>query len=319
MSSAGLIAVLRESRSILISGPAEPDGDSIGACLALQRWLLAVGKASQVAGNPGYRYAWMPGASEMVPDARISGTPDAVVVLDGDRHRLAPGVDRAFRAARVQAIIDHHGSNTPEGYTHAWLEPHATSTCEMLFDAMQAAGHPLDPDLATLLYVGSIFDTGGFRHSNTTSATHRMAAALLEHGVDTAGIALKVLLERRIGGFRAAGWISQHSELHLNDRVHIGRLTHQEHRQFGLVGGDLEGVVESLLHVSGVEVSVLLTEKADGTSKVSMRSRGDINVARVAGEISKTGGGHPKAAGASVPAALDDTQRLILQALRAVM
>ncbi len=314
-----VLETLKSCRSILLTGPADPDGDSIGACLALQRWLRHQGLSVEVTGNPGYRYSWMPGASEMIPDAKISGTPDAVVILDGDRNRLSPGAGRAFANARVRAIIDHHGSNTPEGYTHWWFEPHATSTCEMLYDAMAAVNHPIDRDLATVLYVGSIFDTGGFRHSNTTPATHRMAAVCLQAGVDSASVALKVLLERRMAGLRAAGLIYQTSERHCDDRVLIGELSHADSKQFGLVGGDLEGVVESLLCVVGTEVSVLLTEKADGTSKVSMRSRGAVNVAQIAGEISKTGGGHAKAAGASVPEPLESTKAKLIAAIARVL
>src|SRR5678809_358491 len=107
---------------------------------------------------------------------RVAGPYDLVVVLDGDRRRLVPQVDAAFKSAKSTAILDHHGSTTPEGYTFAFLDPKAASTCEMVDGVLQDWKIPLDRDIAALLYTGLIFDTGGFRHSNTNASTHAFAA-----------------------------------------------------------------------------------------------------------------------------------------------
>lgn len=315
----GLLEVLQGCRDVLLTGPVEPDGDSVGACLGLQ-WLLARrGVRAEVAGEPGYRYGWMPGASDMISDARLRTDYDAVVVMDGDRHRLLPNAAAAFTNARVKAIVDHHASTTPDGYTHCWIEPHATSTCEMVYDALVAAGETVDADIATRLYVGSIFDTGGFRYSNTTPATHRMAAALLETGIDHAAIAAKVLMERRAASVRVAGHVYREAEFLLQGQLLVGAISTTLDRELGLVPGDLEGVVDALVYVHGVEVAALLIERADESVKVSLRSRGRVNVAEVAKALSTAGGGHAKAAGASVAADLPTTRARLADIVHAVL
>lgn len=310
-----LFEALLGARSILLTGPVGPDGDSIGACLALQGVLRRRGVAATVAGTPSYRYDWLPGARDMVPDATVGADWDAVVVLDGDRHRLPPPVDQAFAAARVRAIVDHHGSTRPDGYTHAWLDPKASSTCAMLFDRLDAWGIPLDAELAQPLYTGAIFDTGGFRFSNTTPATHQMAARLLATGIDHAAIATRVMHERRISGLRLAGHVYQHATLHADGQLAIGRAPLELKERFDNVDGDLEGIVDGLVHLLGVEVGVLLVEKAPGDVKFSLRSRGRVDVAAVAQRISERGGGHVKAAGCSVSGTLDEAEQRALQHL----
>lgn len=310
-----LLDALAWARSVLLTGPVGPDGDSVGACLALQGVLRRRGVVATVAGTPSYRYDWLPGAAAMVADVAITPEWDAVVVLDGDRHRLPPPVDVAFNRARIRGIVDHHGSTKPDGYTHVWLDPNASSTCAMIFDQLDDLGVPLDAELAQQLYTGAIFDTGGFRFSNTTPATHRMAARLLETGIDHATIANRVMHERRISGLRLAGHVFEHATLHADGQLAVGRAPLALKARFDNVDGDLEGIVDGLVHILGVEVGVLLVEKEPGEIKYSLRSRGRIDVAAVAQRISPRGGGHKKAAGCSITGTLDEAEARALEQL----
>jgi phosphoesterase RecJ-like protein len=320
VSAPELVSVLSGCGTVLLTGPLEPDGDSIGACLALQRVLRAQSASAKVdvAGVPGWRYDGLPGASAMIADAAV-GNYDAVVVLDGDRHRLLPNVRRAFAEAPVRGIVDHHVSTTADGYTHWWLSPHATSTCEMVHDAMVALGMPLDRDLATLLYVGTIFDTGGFRYSNTTPATHRLAAALLEHGIDHASLCARILMERREPGMRLASRVFADARIELDGRLVVGSIPHGLWCELGLVGGDVEGIVDALVHLQGADVGVLLIGREDGSTKLSLRSRGSVNVAAVAKSLSASGGGHAKAAGASVAVGIEAAHSKVAEAVKAAL
>jgi len=303
---------LMACRHVLLTGPVAPDGDSIGACLALQRILKARGVEVDVAGTASYRYEWLPGASQMVPDDRILPIYDGVVVLDGDRHRLTTPVQAAFAAAPMQAIIDHHASTQTSGYTHCWLNPRAASTCEMLYEALELWATPLDPDLAELLYTGAVFDTGGFRYSNTTHATHTMAAALVDTGVEHAAICTKVLMERRVSGLRLAGHVYSNATFHLNGELAIGYATLDLRDRFKNIDGDLEGIVDQLVHTCGVEVAILLVERGPRNVKFSLRSRGLINVSHVARAIAPSGGGHPKAAGVSIQGTVQDAAEVAI-------
>jgi bifunctional oligoribonuclease and PAP phosphatase NrnA len=301
-----LLRDLTACSRVLLTGPVAPDGDSIGACLALQRILVSRGVQVDVAGTASYRYDWLPGAPHMVPDDQILPIYDGVVVLDGDRHRLTAPVQEAFAAAPLQAIIDHHASTQDNGYTHCWLDPGAASTCEMLYGALDLWAMPLDQDLAELLYTGSVFDTGGFRYSNTTHATHTMAAALVDTGVEHAAICTKILMERRVSGLRLSGHVFSNATFHLNGELAIGYATLDLRDRFQNIDGDLEGIVDQLVHTCGVEVAILLVERSPRNVKFSLRSRGLINVSQVARAIAPSGGGHPKAAGVSIVGTVQD-------------
>lgn len=290
---------LRAAQRVLLTGPIDPDGDSIGACLALARGLRRryPSLTVHVAGDPGYRYAWLAGAEGMLPDDAVTPDYDLVVVMDGDRHRLEPPVAGAFAAARVTVIIDHHGSTGADGYDLHLLDPTAASTCQMVYPLLRLWGVPIDKELAELLYTGIIFDTGGFRHSNASPATHRLAARLLELGIDHASICIRVLSERSPSGLSLLGDVLQRAELRAGGGVAVGAVRRATFDALGAAPEDLEGIVDALLHQRGVEVACLFIERAPGRVKLSLRSRKTVDVAAIAGQLGPGGGGHARAAG----------------------
>lgn len=311
-----LQALLEAPGPVLLTGPVAPDGDSLGACLALARVLRDRGVEVAVTGAPSWRYAWMPGIDALRPDGDLGTSWGAVVVLDGDRLRLEPGARAAFEAAPVRGIVDHHASTRPQGYTHPWIEPTATSTCSMLYEAFLRWGVALDVELATWLYTGLVFDTGGFRYSNTSPATHRTAAHLLEAGAPHVEIFNRVLVERRLAGLRLAGAIFGEVEPVLDGRAVVSEVPLALARRHEVVDGDLDGIVDALLHVRGVEVAVLLIERPDGSVKYSLRSRGGVDVAKLAAALAPSGGGHAKAAGAQIHASVPEARARVLALLR---
>jgi phosphoesterase RecJ-like protein len=294
-------AAFAKAQSILLTGPKGPDGDSIGACLALARGMSRLTDATvDVAGVANYRYDWMPGADTLLSDEDVGKDYDLVVVLDGDRTRLTPGVDKAFKAAKVRGIIDHHGSTAATGYDVVTLDGNATSTCEMVAAMLAHWGVPMDPIIATCIYTGVIFDTGGFRHSNTTPATHRLAAVLLEHGVDSSFINAKVLAERTQAGLRMLGDVLANAEFVADGAAVLGQLSLASAEAFGISSGDFEGVISTLLNTTGVELACVVTERKSGQSKLSFRSRTTVNVARLAKSLDPGGGGHIRASGVTL-------------------
>lgn len=312
-----ILDILTRSGRVLLTGPTAPDGDSIGACLSLQRVLQERGVDVTVAGSAPARYAWMTGADAMVADDAVTGEFGAVVVLDGDRHRLSAPITARFERAEVRAIVDHHASTRADGYTHFWLEPRAESACGMLLRAFRRWGVQIDPSLADLLYTGIVFDTGGFRHSNTLPETHQLAAELVATGIDHAAIAIRTLFERSPAGLRAMGRILADADQTFDGRLCIGRVPIEMQRELALVEGDLEGVVDALVNTVGTEVAALLIERGDGTVKYSLRSRSDIDVADVAQQLHPSGGGHPRASGASVRGSIPAAEQRLHDVLSA--
>jgi phosphoesterase RecJ-like protein len=308
-----LLELVRESGlrggAVLLTGPEGPDGDSIGACLALQRLLAAraPGARVDVAGVPGARYGWLSGAAAMVPDAEV-GAYDGVVVLDGDKDRLYPPVARAFAGARWTGIVDHHRSTDLAGYDVAFFDPAAESTCGMVYTLLKAWGVPLDADLAAMLYVGIIFDTGGFRYSNTAASTHRIAAELLETGIDHARIMLKVLVERRLPALRLLARLLNEADFLAGGRLAMATCTQAMRAELGAEESDLEGVVDVLQHAEGVDLAVVVVERASARVKLSLRSSGRVDVAALAHSLDAGGGGHAKAAGVVLLAPVADVR-----------
>lgn len=315
-----LLDAVRQSRTVLLTGPEGPDGDSIGACLALAAALRAraPGVEVSIAGTPGFRYAWLAGADTMIPDGGV-GTYDGVVVLDGDRTRLPPNVARAFAAARWTGLIDHHRSSDLDGYSIPWLEPTAESTCVMVRRLLAAWDVPLDRALAEALYTGIIFDTGAFRYSNTTASTHTVAAELLSHGIEHWKICERVLMERRMSGLRLQARVCDRARLAGGNRVVIGVVSRATFKDLGADELDVEGIVDALQHVEGVELAALLVERSPEKTKLSLRSRGRVDVAALAQSLSPFGGGHAKAAGAALPWGLADAEPKVEAALVAAL
>ena len=175
-----------------------------------------------VTGETNYRYDWMPGAATMLNDQELNDAYDVVVVMDGDRTRLTGRVSALFEGATTKALVDHHGSTDPGGYDVVILDPTSPSTCEMVHAILERWNVAMDRDIATHLYTGIIFDTGGFRHQNTQPATHRLAAQLLEHGVDQSFITAKVLAERSPAGLRLLADVLQIARFFHDGAVALG-------------------------------------------------------------------------------------------------
>jgi phosphoesterase RecJ-like protein len=304
------------ARRVLLTGPVDPDGDSLGACLALGRGIRGIaGCEVDVAGVPAFRYAWMPGADRMVADGRVAGPYDLAVVLDGDCHRLTRPVEEAWRGAGRRAIIDHHASVEPAEYDVVLHDPRASSACEMVHELLVGWGVALDAPLAELLYTGLVYDTGGFRHSNTHPSSHRLAATLLETGIDHAGIAVRVLMERRPAGLRLLGHVLAHARYLASGRVQLGVVPLAVRDGCGATEADIEGIVDHLVFTTGVDIAVLVIEREQRRVKLSLRSRSDVNVALLARSLGPGGGGHPRAAGV----AIEDTLENVLAALPAAL
>lgn len=290
-----------ESERILLSGPSSPDGDSIGACLALQALLLQLGcQQVDVAGKLSFRYNWLPKSSCCLSDNELTASYSMVIILDGDHHRLTQAVKSAFKKAKVTAIIDHHQSTKPKDYTLALIDPNASSTCTLIFELAHAWDCQIDEAIATNLYAGLVFDTGAFRYQNTTAETLKMAESLMTMGIDHSMISAKILSERRPEGVQLFAHVLQNIQYLRNKSITVGIIQLDRFRHFNCIEEDIEGIVEQLLFITGVEVAALCIEQSKQTFKVSLRSRTVVDVAALAHSISQSGGGHIRAAGATV-------------------
>ncbi len=295
-----LVDVLGRAKRVLLTGPSGIDGDSIGACLALAAGLRAhMMLEVYVAGVAPSRYAWMDGAPAMLSDDELHNSYDAVVVLDGDKGRLTTGVEKMFLRARYKVVIDHHGTTRPDGYDLAIIDSGAAATCEMVYEILKRWEVPFDESIASSLYVGLIFDTGGFRHSNTTPTILRMAAELLEYGIDVSTISYTVLSQTSEAGVRLLTSMLANRRTY-EPGLSIGGCTMAQIEEAGATKADLEGLVDALLYIEGIGLACLFVELPNRRVKLSLRSRCGVDVAAFAKYMDEGGGGHVKAAGVTV-------------------
>ncbi len=310
------------ARRAMLTGPMDADGDSVGATLALASVLRAARPGLEVVcvtGSPiPHRYRFLDGAERFVGPEGVSGGFDLAFLLDGVRHRIGP-VGEVFDAAGTRVLIDHHWSSNPGDYDLALLDVGRASTCEIVHEI---ATHPLfavpvDRAMARQLYTGIAFDTGTFRYSCTTPQTLRLAADLLQTGIDAQQIVEKVFLDATHADTLFRGRVMSAIELAAGGRIAHACASYALLTETGAGPEGTEGLINSLVFIAGVEVAALFVERQPEHFKVSFRSRGGVNVAAVARQLSAEGGGHDRAAGVTLDGPRDAVVERVLTILRA--
>ncbi|MCB9868041.1 MAG: hypothetical protein H6816_15550, partial [Phycisphaerales bacterium] len=237
---------------------------------------------------------------------------DGIIVLDTcSFSQLTPVADFLRETAAPIIALDHHRTRDLP-CTRYLVDAESAAASLLLFDWARAADWPLPAEAAALLFVGIATDTGWFRHSNTSPAALRAAADLLDRGVDLDHWYQTLYLADPTRALRARSAAMASLELHPDDRVAVMMVTQQTLREIGANPTDLEEVVNAPMSAAQVEVSILLTEREDGTTKASLRSKGRIDVAQLAAHFG--GGGHTRAAGARLQLSLADAQKALLAA-----
>jgi phosphoesterase RecJ-like protein len=206
--------------------------------------------------------------------------------------------------------IDHHADNRRYGDVN-WIEPAAAATGEMVFDLLEAAGFPVTAPIAVNLYTAIVTDTGSFRYSNTTPRTFRIAARLLEGGADPAAVAIALYETRHLAGLHLLGRILQQVETNADGTAAWVVIDRSQTQSPDLL--EAEDFITYPRSLRTAKVAVLFRELAREV-KVSLRAKGEVNVARIAAAFG--GGGHANAAGAVVKGDLPAVKAAVLGAVR---
>jgi len=312
-----LHGIVKRSRRALLTGPVEVDGDSIGATLALASILERANPALEVVAVSAIplprRYRFLDGSDRFVPPSAVSGDFDLAFLLDGVRHRIGE-VGPTFDAATVRVLVDHHISSDPADYDMALLDSHRASTCDIVYDVARHPRFdvPVDRAMAAQLYTGIAFDTGVFRYSCTTPGTFRLAAELLETGIDAQQIVERVFLDAEYDDTIFRGRVMSDIRLAGGGKIAYACVPHTLREETRATPAATEGLINSLIFVEGVEVAALLNERKGGVIKLSFRSRGRVNVAQVASSLHPEGGGHDRASGVTLRGSMDEVLQRVL-------
>ena len=301
ISPAALAARLRGEREILAVAHESPDGDALGCIAALSLMCERLGVPCRT---------YIPGAAEFPPE--YSFLPRLDAALRGAAPMLAPGTvvylmdcaslvrsnSLGFGDDVITVNIDHHQDNPGFGSFNL-LDPTAASTTALLYEVCVQGDLALDKEIATALYVGLLTDTGRFQYSNTTPAAHRMAARLLEEGVEVTAIYRKVYEDVPLAKLLLQQRALSRLEVRLGGALVTAWLNTGDFTSVGADDGYSEGLIDTLRGIKGAKVAALVRERErEGglECRVSLRSTdGDVNVARLA--AIKGGGGHVRAAG----------------------
>ena len=304
--------VLQEIRArhrFVVTSHARPDGDGIGSALACGQILRVMGKDAEVVMYDGVPriYQNLPFADRVIQADAVPAN-DAVILLECDSTRRAAlaGLDQCFLIN-----IDHHASGRNFGHIN-WIDPTVMATAELVYRLARLACVPIDRDIATCLYTALMTDTGSFMFEGTNEHTFTVARELVLAGADPAQCARHIYFGHSTAKMRLLG--AALSNLHREGPLAWIWVTSEQMERLGAKEEDCEGLVNYALSIQDVEVAVFFRELPDGRFRVSLRSKGQLNVAAVAEEF--VGGGHACASGCSLDGPLSVAVARIMAQLR---
>lgn len=299
-----------KAKSIAVFNHVHPDGDALGSAYALKLMLDGMGKTAEVflrSGDSESReYPLIKIGRRGALDPREC---DLKIAVDcADRERLGEFAD-IFTGNT--AAIDHHKTHVPYADTSV-IVPEASATAEIVFDLIKAAGTELTKDIAHNLYTAIACDTGSFKYSCTTPKTHRVAAELIETGIDFAGISRCLFDTNSFKYLRAYSRGIEKLEMYSGGKVALLALCDNDFSEMGIDERQADGLVNLPKTVEDTSVGVFIRER-DGGFKVSLRSNDETDVAEIA--MNFGGGGHTKASGFSLNIPLDEVKEQVIAAI----
>lgn len=299
---------LMEREDFLILTHVRPDGDTIGCAAGLCLALRGRGKTAWVLENPEATSLFTPYLEGLT--APEGWSPDTVVSVDIAARGLFPENARCY-LERVDLAIDHHPSQ--EFFAReTCLEAESAACGEIVYNIVTLMT-PVTPEIALPLYVAVSTDTGCFVYSNTTARTHRIAAALMDCGIDAAPVNKALFRTKSRTRLAMEAWMAEWAEYYDHDRVVVMQIPLSLCLDYKATEADVEELSSLAALVEGTDCGVTLRELKDGRVKISLRTGPRVNATEVCALLG--GGGHAAAAGATLHGTLGEVKQAVLQAI----
>ena len=287
-----------------------PDGDTLGSASALCVGLRALGKSAFVLTNPEVTPRYMrfvaPYHADLPPDGAVLV---AVDIAAADR---LPRCHREL-AHRVLLSIDHHPTGECFGAEQC-IQTGSASTGEIIFELLQLLSVPLTQDIALPLYLAVSTDTGCFSYSNTTSQTHRVAAALLDTGIDYAAVNREIFGTKSFKRIQIEALMVESMEFYMGRTIALCPLTRDMLEKTGASEDDIDNIAALPRKIEGVDIGVVIKEQLGGTCKISLRASRKYEANRICAQMG--GGGHARAAGCEIQGPLLQARQAVLEAIK---
>jgi phosphoesterase RecJ-like protein len=305
-TAAHVATEIRRRQRFVVASHARPDGDAIGSSLAMALALQRLGKQARVVSRDRVppQMQVFPSVDSIEVTDHVDDPGDAVIVLEcGDTQRTGiAGLDKGY-----VINIDHHPGNTMFGAMN-WLDLSAAACGEMVFELIGALGVSLTPEIATHVYIAILTDTGAFHYSNITPRTFDICRQCVEAGVNATAVARSIFDSNNLARLKLYGAVLHRMQLDPTGRIATVSVDQQLARECGGTYEDTEGLVNLPLTVKDIMAVAFFKENGQGDWRVSMRSKGAINVNAIAREFG--GGGHTNASGCSVRGDFADLKTL---------
>ncbi len=299
-----LLSLFDRYHSFALSTHINPDGDAIGSELALYTFLTEIGKSVKVFNTDAVpkNYKFLP-YWEIIEGVKAVDTyrPEVLVVLDASAlERIGKALSKTLLPIHKLVNIDHHATAEAFGDINL-IMPSASSTSEIVYKLIKHYQGAIGKACALCLYTGLMFDTGCFRYSNTTPETHRIAAELIEVGEFAPDEVYQNVYEQLpVAKLRLLSEVLGTLQVTDDRKIASVYATQEMFRKIGTKADAVEGIVNQIQAIAGVEVAICVSEMTDRSTKVSLRSRGHVDVSKLAAEFK--GGGHARAAGCRIVA-----------------
>jgi phosphoesterase RecJ-like protein len=306
-----VVELIENKANFAITTHIKPDGDGVGSSLGLCWLLRSLGKNAEVVinGNIPQAYTSLPGADEIKDVRSVNGKYDAVFVIEcSDLDR--PGIEGLEDQLTVN--IDHHATSEHFG-TINWIDSTASAVGEMIYNLCKAIGGRITREIAECVYMALVTDTGSFHFSNTSDRTLKVASELVKAGAKPSKISEAVYNNYSWSRIELMRQVLGTVKRDASGRIATLRQTLEMRRLAGAVDGDNNGFVNIPLAARDVQAVLYMREVGTNQYRASLRSRGNINVAKVAEKFG--GGGHKNASGLSIDGDWDEAENTIVAAL----
>lgn len=319
------VELINKSNDILLTTHTRPDGDACGSLVAMYDTLNALGKNVKLillSGIPEwYEFLFAEKVPILGEDFTVEqlkqgrfAEHDLVIIVDTNSYSQLPQFDQYLKHTdKPVLVLDHHV--TADGLGDVELvDTTAAATALIVFDLLKYANWLITEKIAQVLFVAIATDTGWFQFGNTDSRVHRSCAELIDAGVNPTQIYHDLYQNLSYQRFKLMTAMLNTLELHLDGRYATQHLLQADFEQTGAARKDTENLIDVCRRIGTVEVAALFVESANGRIKVSLRSRGAIDVSEIAAKFG--GGGHKMAAGAHLPGPLENAKQVVFEQLK---